>query len=232
MTEEQNVQSSTLPKWLMLGQSKMMWMAVLTVVLGVLVGGASVHARTQSNLVAGAVPADVMQVQNPGRVGQQGAVEVVEFFWYGCGHCASFHPKFDAWQRRQPKTVRVQLMPAAWNGRMVIHQRLFYTLMRLGRLDLHGQIFADVAESEDGLTSSQSVLNWVRAQGMNEENWVRVFNSQDVSDDVRAAQMHFERFELSGVPAVVVDGTHQIIQTDRMIQTLDAWVKQRLKQAH
>ena len=47
-----------------------------------------------------------------------GKVEIVEVFWYACGHCYLLEPKLDAWSRNgKPADVELVQLPATWNNR-------------------------------------------------------------------------------------------------------------------
>ncbi len=67
-----------------------------------------------------------------------GKVEVVEVFWYACGHCYMLEPKIEAWERKgKPANVEVIRMPAVWNELLKTHARLFYTIEVLGKPELN-----------------------------------------------------------------------------------------------
>lgn len=206
---------------------------------GVLVASAmSARAQSASNLTEPTqvqtewiMPADVALVANPARVQKNGKVEVVEFFWYGCSHCADFEPEFAQWRALQSKDVQVLSVPVSWNAMMLVHQRMYFTLAELNRLDLHEQVFTDVANADDYLSSPESVLAWAVAHGIDSALWNATFQSAAVNKQIKQAQKHFERFELTGVPAVIVNGRYQIIASPNRIATLDALVKRSLSKA-
>ena len=69
-----------------------------------------------------------------------GKVEVVEVFWYACGHCYLLEPKLDAWEKKgKPANVELIRMPAVWNEVLKTHARLFYTIEILGRRELNSE---------------------------------------------------------------------------------------------
>ena len=72
------------------------------------------------------MPMDVTEVTNAGRVQEQGKVEVVEFFWYGCPHCADFEPAIAQWRAAQSSEVKIITVPVSWNQPMVVHQRIYF----------------------------------------------------------------------------------------------------------
>jgi thiol:disulfide interchange protein DsbA len=57
-----------------------------------------------------------------------GKVEVVEVFWYACGHCYLLEPKLEAWDRSgRPANAQLVRLPATWNPLVKTHARVFYT---------------------------------------------------------------------------------------------------------
>lgn len=194
-------------------------------------GGVDMQINSQGASTEWQMPMDVATVANAGRVQTQGTVEVVEFFWYGCPHCAVFEPAFAQWRAAQPQTVQIITLPISWNKAMVTHQRMYFTLEALNRLDLHDRVFRDVAATKNSITTPESALAWARKQGISPSTWRATFSSAAVTRKMQFAQTQFERFGLTGVPAVIVDGRYQVLLSANTIETLDALVKQRLSNA-
>ena len=44
-------------------------------------------------------------IENADRPRQNGPIEVVEFFSYGCIHCKNFDPDFEAWASTRPQNL-------------------------------------------------------------------------------------------------------------------------------
>jgi thiol:disulfide interchange protein DsbA len=192
---------------------------------------ANTQVNAPSALSEWQMPVDVVSVPKAGRVQKQGKVEVVEFFWYGCPHCADFEPFFSQWRAAQPKEVQVITLPISWNKTMVTHQRVYFTLEALHRLDLHDQVFKDVMTADDALANAESAQLWAQAQGISQAQWQAVFNSAAVTRKMQFAQKQFERFGLTGVPAIVVDGRYQVLPSSNTLNTVDVLVKQGLSKA-
>ena len=64
-----------------------------------------------------------------------GKVEVIEFFWYSCGHCNAFEPTFAAWLKNAPKDLVVHRVPVAFNASFVPQQKIYYALEGLGKTE-------------------------------------------------------------------------------------------------
>ena len=84
---------------------------------------------------------DYVRLSQPLSV-EKGKVEVVEFFWYGCPHCFNFEPALDAWQKKLPADVAFRRVPVAFRESYTIHQRLFYAIEAMGKVEeLHRKVF-------------------------------------------------------------------------------------------
>ena len=186
------------------------------------------HAQSAATADEWQPGADVLTLRQAGKVETNAplnTVEVVEFFSYTCPHCAHFAPKLTAWRTQQPGNVRLIYLPVSWRADMLAPQRLYFTLAQLNRLDLHEQVFADWNNDPNSLATDAAVLNWALRQGFDQKIWQRTYNSAATSRQVRAAQQAFRRFELQGVPSVVINGRYALIPSEQLFDTLNHLVK-------
>ena len=90
-------------------------------------------------------------------------IEVLEFFSYGCPHCADFNPLLAAWVARQPGDVVVKKVPvsfgrAAWAN----VAKLFYALEITGdQARLEADIFKAIHQERVSLFDDKVMLEWV-----------------------------------------------------------------------
>ena len=172
---------------------------------------------------------EVDQVVTPGRVQSEGQVEAIEFFWYGCPHCARFEPQLEDWVQQLPSNVAFVRLPASWNDSMTVQQRLYFTLAKLDRLDLHPAVFKAIHEQHKTLNTPATIEQWAASQKINRAQWRNAFNSAQVTQQVNGAQAAFQRFELSGVPAMVINGKYVINFVPNVLIRADELVQQELK---
>jgi thiol-disulfide isomerase/thioredoxin len=59
-------------------------------------------------------------------------IEVIEFFSYGCPHCADLEPHLQAWLKRLPADVQVRRVPVAFQPAWENLARVYYTLELMG----------------------------------------------------------------------------------------------------
>ena len=117
-----------------------------------------------------------------------GKVEVVEFFWYGCPHCNSFEPQLDAWLKTAPKNIAFRRAPVSFRPDFEPHQRLYYVLEAMGKLDeLHKKVFYTIHVEKQPLNSAPLVAAWAEKQGIDPAKFAEMYNSFSVSTKVRKA---------------------------------------------
>ncbi|MBC7404286.1 MAG: thiol:disulfide interchange protein DsbA/DsbL, partial [Cytophaga sp.] len=68
-------------------------------------------------------------------------IEVIEFFAYYCPHCYVFDPILSDWVKKQGDNIAFKRIHVS-DSRVVPHQKLFYSLEAMGKLEeLHTKIF-------------------------------------------------------------------------------------------
>ena len=138
-----------------------------------------------------------------------GKVEVVEFFWYGCPHCNIFEPQLDAWLKTAPKNVAFRRAPVSFRPDFEPHQRLYYVLEAMGKLDeLHKKVFYTIHVEKQPLNSAPLVAAWAEKQGIDPAKFAEMYNSFSVSTKVRKATQLQDSYQVDGVPALGVAGRY------------------------
>jgi thiol:disulfide interchange protein DsbA len=143
-----------------------------------------------------------------------GKVEVLEVFWLGCPHCYALEPYLQRWLKSKPSYVEFVRVPVMWGPVHRAHARLYYTLLALGREDLvqkafdaiqHGDMVL-VANSDDETLKLQQ--SFARQNGINPEDYAKAYNSFSVSSKLQQAVQLTQRYQVSGVPYIVIDGKY------------------------
>ncbi len=135
-------------------------------------------------------------------------VEVREFFWYGCQHCLTLEPIIDHWLKTKPKKALFVRTPA-FLPRNTVHAKAFYTFESLGVTDkLHGEFFDAVQIRQQRMADDASVIGFAVKHGVDEKAFTKAYNSFGVDVKVREATMLAQKYGLSSVPTLVVDGRY------------------------
>jgi thiol:disulfide interchange protein DsbA len=141
------------------------------------------------------------------RTADPARIEVVEFFWYGCGHCYNFEPLITAWKKTLADDVVFNGSPAIWNKPMELHARAFYTAQVLGVLDkMHPVLFQAMNVDHKKLATEEEIQELFVANGVAAEDFSKAFKSFGVSSQVNQASARAKAAKITGTPALMVDG--------------------------
>lgn len=142
----------------------------------------------------------------PAQATEPGKIEVLEFFSYGCGHCAAIEPLLEKWIKAQPADVVVRGVPVAFNASMKPLQRLYYTLEALNRLDVHPKVFTAIHQEKKRLFTKAEIKSWIGSQGVDVEKFDVAYESFGVSSKANRADQLVTAYRIQGTPSVAVGG--------------------------
>lgn len=137
-------------------------------------------------------------------------IEVLEFFSYGCPHCADLQPLLAAWAAKQEPDVMVKRVPvsfgrAAWGN----IAKLYYALEVTGDLErLDGEVFRAVHGQRLNLFEERSIKEWVAKNGVDQKKFAEAFNSFGINSKVRRGDQLAQAYKIEGVPALAIDGKY------------------------
>lgn len=138
-------------------------------------------------------------------------VEVVEFFWYGCGHCYNFEPLLAQWKKTLADDVDFLGSPAVWRAPMDLHAKAYYTAQALGVLDtMHPALFAAMNVDRKTLTTESDLAALFEANGVSVEDFSSTFSSFGINSQMRQADARARSAKISGTPEMVVAGKYRI----------------------
>ncbi len=143
-------------------------------------------------------------------------VEVVEVFWYGCGHCYHLDPTIESWrQKGKAPYVQFSRVPVMWNDTTRAHARLFYTLESLGKLDqLHTAVFREIhvnnhmLVAQDPAETEKLQRAFLKANGIPEADFDKTYRSFSVESKLQRAEQLGRRYKVAGVPLMVINGKY------------------------
>jgi protein dithiol oxidoreductase (disulfide-forming) len=139
-----------------------------------------------------------------------GKAEVVEVFWYACGHCYLLEPKLETWERTgKPSNVVLMRLPATWNDILKTHARLFYTAELLGKLPAwHADLFREINVKGNRLDTPAAMQAYFVAHGVSAADFQKAYSSFAVESKVRRAEDLNRRYKITGTPTVIVNGKY------------------------
>jgi len=153
---------------------------------------------------------DYRSLEPPQPTNNPAKIEVIEFFSYGCPHCAHFAPLVSAWDTKLPKDVVFRRVPVGFDRPQWINlQRAFYALQASGdfaRLD--GPLFHAIHEEQQQLFDEQSLAAWVGRNGGHAEQFSAAYVSFGVNNQTVQADKLPSDYLIDSIPAMAVDGKY------------------------
>jgi thiol:disulfide interchange protein DsbA len=163
-----------------------------------------------ANLVEGR---DWRPLELPQPPSDPGKIEVLEFFSYGCPHCAHLNPFIKPWAAALPPDVSFKRIPvsfgrAAWANLA----RLFFALELTGDLDrLDQAVFDAVTEQRKGLYTDKAIFDWVKGQGVDLDAFKEAFNGFTAETQLKRSDVLVQRYRVDAVPQITVAGRYMVV---------------------
>jgi thiol:disulfide interchange protein DsbA len=150
-------------------------------------------------------------LDTPVRTRDSSKVEVVEVFWYGCGHCYTFEPMIKQWKKGIAEDVDFWQSPAMWAGNMSLHAQAFYAAKALGKLEqLHDPIFTAMNVKKNKLANADQIAALFAEYGVERQDFDKAFNSFSVKSQVKQADARQRSYKITGTPELVVNGKYRV----------------------
>ncbi|WP_018139781.1 MULTISPECIES: thiol:disulfide interchange protein DsbA/DsbL [unclassified Thioalkalivibrio] len=138
---------------------------------------------------------------------EDGKIQVVEVFWYGCPHCYSFEPYVQEWQKGLDDDVEFVYLPAPMNDVWALHARVFYTAQKLEVLnEVHQPFYDAIHDQGRELRSESAILRFINQRGLDADEFREVMRSEEIRRKVTEAGQDVQEYGVEGVPTLVIDG--------------------------
>jgi protein dithiol oxidoreductase (disulfide-forming) len=184
-----------------------------------------------------------------------GQIAVGELFWYGC-----FEPALEEWVKKLPANVAFRRSPVAFRENPHgIHQRLYFALEAMGKLDaMHRRVFYAMHSERqrldkpeeiaafigtNGLDSARfmelfngfSVQTFIGKNGLDSARFMELFNGFSVQTKARQASQLADAYKIEGVPALGINGRYLTSgqmagSPERSLQVADVLVQRALRE--
>ncbi len=150
------------------------------------------------------------KVPHPVETGKK--IEVIEFFSYGCPHCADLEPQMQAWLRKLPPDVQFRRVPVAFFAPWENLAKVYYTLEALGEdMRLTPEVFLAIhGPARDNLAKEDRFLAWAAAKGLDRKKVEETYKSFGVAGKVGRAKQIAQTYNIQSVPTIIVDGKFQL----------------------
>ncbi|MGD8379257.1 MAG: thiol:disulfide interchange protein DsbA/DsbL [Gammaproteobacteria bacterium] len=141
-----------------------------------------------------------------------GQIEVIEFFSYACPHCYAFEPYLEDWSKSRPDNVVLTRIPAVFNGgEWEVTAQSYYTEQALGTMDkTHQALFDYIHKDHKPMRTKADAAAFFEQHGVSEKEFSQAWDSFSVDSDMRRAAAMAKRYQITGVPTMVVNGKYRV----------------------
>ncbi len=175
--------------------------ALVVVLAATLAGGAGAQALEEGK--------QYVKLRNPQPTESGNKIEVIEFFSYGCPHCAHLEPFLDDWLKTLPPDVAFRRVPVLFNPSWVNLAKIYYTLEALGdESKLSPLVFKAIHEQGQNLSNEKTFTDWIAKQGVDPKKADDMLNSFAVNGKVNKAKSLAAAYRIESVPTLIVDGKY------------------------
>lgn len=174
-------------------------------------------------------------LKNPLPVDTANSVSVLEFFWYGCGHCYKIESAMQKWTGGLPSYVTFEKVPAMWDDAMELHARAHYIAEKLRAPGMQEALFPlimQIRKSTDLDEHKAQIENFFARYYIAKDEFEKLWNDEEIINQVRRADDWQRQAKVSGTPAIVINGrfmvhnpsfedvTHIVPAADKMVRAL------------
>jgi thiol:disulfide interchange protein DsbA len=175
-----------------------------TLALGLLVSPAALMAATDHS-----ADGPFGRLDPPVPTDASGKIEVIEFFWYGCPHCAKVEPFVEAWEKQLPPDVVFRREHIVWDGRpeTQTHAQVFATLRAMDLVGSHQQAVFDAVHKERiDFRVHQAASDWAAKRGVDRARFDSMYKSFSVNTQIARMELLTSTYKIDGVPKFVING--------------------------
>lgn len=153
--------------------------------------------------------------------------QIIEIFSYGCPHCHDFDPILEKWLQANKGKVEFSRASAFFNPQWESLGRLGVVMDKLGVAPkLHSKLFQAVHVQKLVLNTDAKTIDWLVSQGVDRKAVNDTWKSFAVEMEVNKQKAMLSKYELTGVPALIVNDRWIISPGkakgfDNMIKLLD-----------
>lgn len=202
----------------------------LTIALCGLLLGTACSAQTSPGAAPYTDGVEYVTIASPAHYVNDGKVDVVEVFSYGCIHCDRFVPYVEKLRKELPAGTSFHLLPADFSAAWEPYARAFYAARQLGVVDqTHAALFKAKFQQNYPLNSLDDLADFYARQGVDRAAFMHAATSAQTDKHLVDDTKLIQRWGVDGTPTIVVDGKYRSNQVKSLEQlaALTRWLVQR-----
>ncbi len=138
-------------------------------------------------------------------------IEVLEFFFYECGHCFHLHPFLAKWEKSKPADVEIDFVPTIFRQSAEPMATAYYALEAMGKShQLDEDIYKAIHVDQVALYDLDTISTFMAKKGVDKNEFSSAYQSFSVQSRVARAKQLIRSYNIQGTPTLVVDGRYVI----------------------
>lgn len=138
-------------------------------------------------------------------------VEVLEFFFYQCGHCYHLHPLLADWEKSLPSDVEIRYVPTMFYSSTEPLARTYFALEAMGKIkQLDDAIYQAIHVKQLELYDLNTIGAFVAGNGVDRKTFAANYQSFAVNSKIERSKQMLRQYAIDGTPTLVVDGKYKI----------------------
>ena len=161
---------------------------------------------------------------NPAQPSSSSKIEVLEFFFYECGHCFHLHGELAKWEKTMPGDVQLNFVPTIFRDSTEPLARTFFALESMGKIaQVDDAIYQAIHVKHTELYDLDTIGAFVASNGVDRNKFTSIYKSFTVNSKIVRAKQMIRSYGIEGTPTLVVDGKYVItgLQPTDTIRVLD-----------
>ena len=173
-------------------------------------------------------------LEKPGIPSAPGKIEVRDFFWYGCPHCYSLEGKMSVWKKTMAEDVNFVATPAVAAPSWKLLGSAYFAAENLKVAEKgHTALFDALHKDRQRIATPDQAAAFYSQFGVSKEAFLEQMESFAVKTSLRRAENLFRQYQLTGVPAIIVNGKYQVTSKsyDEMLRIVDFLIEKERREA-
>jgi len=140
----------------------------------------------------------------------EGNVEVLEYFWFGCPHCFAFEPVINKWAESKPDNVDFVREAPPLNNNWLAHSQAYYASQVLGVTEQFFEpMFNAIHVQKIPLREPAQIAEFAGTLGLDAKKFLETMQSFEVNKRIRAVVKKARASGIRSVPSIVVNGKYR-----------------------
>ena len=151
------------------------------------------------------------ELSYPVKTASADRIEVTEAFGYPCPHCNTLEPLLADWRKQQPNDVEFVGLPVVFGRSWEPLARAYYVAELSGKVEeTHQAMFDAIHLQRKRFSGPKALADFYAPLGIAPDKFDKLYDSFAVNMKLKQGDSKVRSYEITGVPAMVVNGKYRV----------------------